>query len=131
MGIYHPPPGNNITNTMFLDKIIEPLANRITKYNNIVIQGDLNIHIDDLSNTDSHMFNDTMQAFSFKQHVTSPTHKCRHTLDLIYSEINTELTLNNCIVHGCISDHTLVTTDTTLKKAPWETTEKQSGILLS
>ena len=100
MGIYHPPPGNNITNAIFIHKITELLANRITKYNNMVILGDLNIHINDLSSTDSHMFNDTMQAFGFKQHVTSPTHKCGHTLDLIFSKINMELTLYNCIVHG-------------------------------
>ena len=124
MGIYHPPPGNSITNATFIDKITELLANRITKYNNMMILGDLNIHIDDLSNTDSHMFNDAMQAFGFKQHVTSPTYKCRHTLDLICSKINTELTLHNCIVHGFILDHTLVTTDTILRKAPRETTEK-------
>ena len=65
----------------------------------------------------SHIFNNTMQAFGFK-HVTSPTDKCGHTLDLIYSKINMGLTLHNCIVHGFILDNTLVTIDTTLKKAP-------------
>ena len=90
----------------------------------MVILGHPNIHIDDLSNTDSHMCNDTMQAFGFKQYVTSPTHKCGHTVDFIYSEIHTELILHNCIVHELISDHTLVTIDTTLKREPWETTEK-------
>ena len=65
-----------------------------------------------------------MQAFGFKPHVTSPVHRCGYTLDLIYSEINTALTLQNCRVHGFLSDHTLVTIDPTLKKAPWETTEK-------
>ena len=124
MGIYHPPPGNNINSAIFIDGITEFLTNRITKYINMVILGDLNIHIDDLSYTDSHMFNDTLQAFGFKQHVTSPSHKCRHTLDLIYSDINTELTLHNCIVHGFILDQTLITIDTTLKKASWETIEK-------
>ena len=123
MGICHPPPGNNIINAIFIDEITECLANRITNNNNMVILEDLNIHIADLSR-DSHMLNNTMQAFGFKQHVTSPTHKCGHTLDLIYSEINTELTPQNCTVHGFISDHILVTIDTTLKKAPWETTEK-------
>ena len=65
-----------------------------------------------------------MQAFGFQQHVTSLTHKCGHTLDLIISKINTELTLHNCTAYGFISDHTLVTIDTTLKKAQLETTEK-------
>ena len=52
MGIYHPPLGNNTTNAIFIDEITELLGNRITKYNNMVILGDLNIHINDLSNTD-------------------------------------------------------------------------------
>ena len=30
MGIYHPTPGNNITNAIFIDEITELLANRIT-----------------------------------------------------------------------------------------------------
>ena len=91
----------------------------------MVILGYLNIHINDLSNTDSHTFNDTMQAFGIEQHVTSPTHKCWHTLDLILSEINTELTLHNCIVHELISDDTLVTINTTLKKHHGEPLKKQ------
>ena len=95
--------------------------NKVQQYDNTER---LNIQIDVLSNTDLHMFNDTMQVFGFKQHVTSPTHKCGHTLDLIYSEINTELSMHNCIVHGFISDNTSVTIDTTLKKYHGETTEK-------
>ena len=47
MGIYHPPPGNDTTNTMFIDEITDLLEGMIGKYNNIVILGDLNMHIDD------------------------------------------------------------------------------------
>ena len=53
-----------------------------------------------------------MQAYGFKQHVTSPAHKCSHILDLIYSEVNSEL------------NHALITIDTTLNKALWEPTKK-------
>ena len=86
MGIYHSPPGNNITNAIFIDEITELLANRITKYNNMVILGDLNIHIYDLSNTDSHMLNDTMSVFGFKQHITSPTYECGYKSNLQQSQ---------------------------------------------
>ena len=65
-----------------------------------------------------------MHAFGFKQHVTSPTHKCGHILDLVYSEVNLELNLHNWKVHEFISDHALVTIDTSLNKVQWETTEK-------
>ena len=122
MGIYHHLPSNNITNAIFIDEITEILANRTTKYNNMVILGDLNIHIDDLANTDSHMFNDTMQAFGFKQHVISPTHKCRHTLDLIYIKINTELTQHNCILHG-LTTHSKKHHGQPLKKTIRDTTK--------
>ena len=62
MGIYHPPPRNDITNTMFIDEITELLEDMMGKYNNMVLLGDLNMHIDDLTNTDSYIFNDTMHA---------------------------------------------------------------------
>ena len=124
MGIYHPPPSNDTTNTTFLDEITELIADRIAKYNNMVILGDLNIYVNDLTNTDSYIFDDTMHAFGFEQHVTSPTHKCGHILDLIFSKMNSDLNLHNCTVHEFISDHALVTIDTTLNKVPWEPTEK-------
>ena len=55
MGIYHPPPSNDTTNTMFIDEIIEILEGRIGKYNNMVILGDLNMHVDDLTNANSYI----------------------------------------------------------------------------
>ena len=124
MGIYHPPPSNDTTNTMFIHEITELLEGSIGRYNSMVTLGNLNMYIDNLTNADSYIFNDTMLAFGFKQHVTSPTHKCGHILDLVYSEVNSELSLHNCKVHEFISDHAPVTVDTTLNKALWESTEK-------
>ena len=87
MGIYHPPPGNDTTNAMFIDDITDLLADKIGKYNILMLR-DLIMHIDDPTNADSHIFNDTMEPFDLKQHVTSPTHKYGHILDLVYSEVN-------------------------------------------
>ena len=126
MGIYHPPPSNDMTNTMFIDEITEVLEGMIGRYTNMVIQGDLNMHVDDLTNANSYIFKYTMHAFGFKQHVTSPTHKCGLILDLRYSEVNSQLNLHNCKVHEFICDHALVTIDTTLNTAPLEPTEKIS-----
>ena len=83
MGIYHLPPGNVTTDAMFIDDITDLLADRIGKYNNIVMLGDLNMYVDDLTDANSHIFNDTMQVFGLQQHVTSPTHKYSHILDLV------------------------------------------------
>ena len=90
MGIYHPPPSNDTTNAMFIDAITEFQEDMIGKYNNMVILGDLNVHIDNITNAGSYIFNDTMYTFGFKQHMTSPIHKCSHILDLVYSEIKAQ-----------------------------------------
>ena len=66
MEIYHPPPSNDTTNTMFIDEITQLLEGMIGKYNNMVILGDLNMHIDDLTNGNSYIFDDTMHAFGLK-----------------------------------------------------------------
>ena len=124
MGMYHPPPSNDTTNAMFIDEIAQLLEGMIGKYNNMVIPGDLNMHVDNVTNADSYIFNDTMHAFGFRQHVTSPNHKCHHVLDLVYSDVNLELNLHNCKVNELILDHALVTIDTTLNKSAWEPTEK-------
>ena len=116
--------GNDTINAIFIYDITDFLADKIGKYNNIVMLGDLNMHVDDLTNADAHIFNDTMQAFGLKQHVTSPTHKYSHILDLVYSEMNSELNLHNCKVHEFMSDHPterVVRDTTTLTK---ETLEK-------
>ena len=55
--------------------------------------------------------------------MTSPTDKCGHILDLVCSEVYSEPNLYNCKEHELISDHVLVTFDTTLNKASWEPTE--------
>ena len=64
MGIYHTPPSNDTSNTMFIDEITELLEGMIGKYNNMVILGDLNMHVDNLTNADSYILNDTMHAFA-------------------------------------------------------------------
>ena len=103
MGIYHPPQGNDTTNAIFIDDITDLLADRIGKHNNTAILGDINMHIDGLTNADSHIFSDTIQAFGLKHYVTSPTHKYSHILDLVYSKVNLSSTsitaqcMNSCL----------------------------------
>ena len=89
------------------------------------------MHTEDLTETDTKVFNDTMQALGFKQHVTRPTHKQGNTLDIIFTEIKSEIQVTNCTFHGYISDHSVVTIDTNLNKEKygknvktiWDTTK--------
>ena len=93
IGIYHPPPNaqDNATNNMFLDEITELLTALIPKYNNLIIMGDFNMHIDDITNAENLIFNDTMEALGLLQQVRTPTHMQGNILDLKYIEDNSQL----------------------------------------
>ena len=72
-----PPPPNaqdDSTNNMFLVEITELLIFLIPKYNNVIIIGDFNMHIDDITNPENLIFNDTMGTLGLSQQVRTPTH---------------------------------------------------------
>ena len=96
IGLYHPPSTDRMTTTMFLDEITEILMTLILKYNNIMLLGDFNMHIEDISNLDNIIFNDTMETIGLIQHVKSCMHKQGNILDLIFSEAYSQLRMSNC-----------------------------------
>ena len=124
IGLYHPPPTDGTTTTMILDEIPELLMTIIPKYDNIMLLGNFNMHIEDISNADSIIFNDKTEALVLIQHVKSPTHRQQNILDLIFSEANSQLGMSSCQVNNYISDHAVITIDTNIsKKEPPLTTK--------
>ena len=110
---------------MFLDEITELLTALIPKYNNLIIMGDFNMHIDDRTNAENLIFNDTMEALALLQQVRTSTHRQGNILYLIYIEDNSQLKYRNSQTHGFISDHAIVTIDIYLhKEKPKPTTKK-------
>ena len=83
MAIYHPPYSatNNNTNAKFIDEFTEYLAESITMYNNIVILGDFNLHINNQENPDTGIFIYTITALGLDQHVDFATHNKGNILD--------------------------------------------------
>ena len=87
--------------------------------------------IEDLTETDTIIFNDSMQALGFKQHVTGPKHKQGNTVDLIFTEVTSEIQIMNCTTHGYLTDHSIGTIDMNLNKEKygknlktiWDTTK--------
>ena len=49
----------------------------------LLINGDLNFHMDVSDNVNASAFRDLLESAGLKQHVSFPTHRCGHTLDLI------------------------------------------------
>ena len=107
-GVYHPPPREGIINSMFIDTITEYLTNVLSKHKNNIILGDFNIHIEDLSSSDTVIFNNTMEAMGLEQHVRFPTHRCGNTLDLIFTEVGFGPTPAAPHRGPLLSDHHLV-----------------------
>ena len=46
LGIYHPPPKHDQTNTIFLDEITELLTSKLPNMENAIILGDFSMHIE-------------------------------------------------------------------------------------
>ena len=121
LGLYHPPPNaeNQTTNGMFLDNLTDLLTEKSPKLSNTIIMGDFNINTEDVSNADTVIFIDTMQALGLNQHVTNPTHQKGYILDLIFTEEKSDIQVANCKTHTYISHYCMVTMDTNLIKQRW------------
>ena len=83
--IYHSPPKDKITNGMFINDITDHLTSILPATTNNVLQGDFNMHINDMSSNDVVIFNDTLTALGLTQHVTISTHTKGSILDLIFT----------------------------------------------
>ena len=75
LSIYHLPPKQDQRNTTFLDKITKLLTSKLPNMENAIILGDFNMHIEDLTDNNSQIFVDMMEALGLQQHVNQPTHQ--------------------------------------------------------
>ena len=103
---------------MFIDEITDVLTDIVPKYPNLIILGDFNISTEKVTSPDTVIFNDTMAngALGLQQQVQGPTHKMGNTLDLIFSQLETRLTVTSTTTHGFVSDHCMVSVELSLKK---------------
>ena len=119
MGIYRLPPSstNKTITGMFIDEMTDLLTDNIPKYSNLIILGNFTISTENVLNPDTVIFSDTMAALGLQQHVQGPTHKMGNMLDLIFSQLEVQLTLIDTATHGFISDHSMVSIGLSLKKS--------------
>ena len=78
---------------MFIDDLTGYLSDWMASHRNIIICADFNIHNDDLTDIEAQIFNDTMEALGVQQHVNFKTHDAGNTLDLLFTEITSQLTM--------------------------------------
>ena len=73
---------------------------------------------DNAEDTDAIKLIDLLESYGLQQHVTSPTHKHDHTLDLIITRQSDQLLGNTPRISRCISDHAAVLCSIRCDKPP-------------
>ena len=96
---------NGNTLTKFLDEFTPWIVDMITNHSNIILMGDLNIHISDGDDVEVMTFLDTIQALGLEQWGDKPTHRSDNILDLVVLEAECKTKLVRCTTGGFISDH--------------------------
>eukprot|EP00057_Strongylocentrotus_purpuratus_P002063 XP_003723768.1 PREDICTED: RNA-directed DNA polymerase from mobile element jockey-like [Strongylocentrotus purpuratus] len=107
VAIYRPPPSarNRLKTQDFLLEF-EELVNELTSHTwKLLIVGDFNVHIDTPDKPDAACFIEIIEEAGLQQHITTPTHKLGHTLDLIISRIDDPLVVDCEAVDKLYSDH--------------------------
>ena len=124
--VCHPPSNHqaNDKKSTFLDQFTDLLTLLSSRSKNIIILGDVNMHIDNMENQDAQMLLDSLVAFNLTQHVKITTHNRHHTLEVIITPTEDGLLqTTNTIAGPYISDHRLVILET-METQPKTQTER-------
>ena len=108
--IYRPPYSKQhpVSTNVFMDEFAEHLQELILCKETLLITGDFNIHMDDRLDSDAVKFNELLLEFGLNQHVSAPTHRDGHTLDLIITRGNDSVILTEPSADYFVSDHSFV-----------------------
>ena len=101
--IYRPPPKPK---SEFFTQFQDVLTSLCTTSENVIILGDLNIHVDNPSCHSAAEFLQLLDCLNLQQHVKVPTHKKGHILDLVIT--NTVPISNPHIYSLGVSDHKII-----------------------
>lgn len=120
--IYRPPssPRNRFLGE-FTDLLEQIQVNRELP----IICGDFNIHMDDSSDAFAREFREVCDMFSLTQHVTVPTQRCGHTLDLILTRNSDDITSVPSL-GTLFSDHHVIHSILNMPRKCFETVTKKT-----
>ena len=114
--IYRPPPSktNGLNYKTFYAEIGNYIEQLVLTPSALVIAGDFNIHVDDHSDKEAADFLSLIESFSLKQHVSGPTHRTGHTLDLVLTHDRDSLAPTVSSQDHCFPDNFPVFCDLSL-----------------
>ena len=84
------------------------MEQHISQETNNVILGDFNLHINDKEDPDATHFMDTMSALGYDQHIHFFTQKDGNTLDHLYNEHISKMSILNICQGPFLSDHSFI-----------------------
>ena len=127
---YRPPPNtkNCYTTSDFLAEFSQLMDSMAMDTSNLLVAGDFNFHMDNISNNDTRRFLDLLEGADLKQHVEGPIHIAGHTIDLLITRSSNTFLNNIRIDIPHMSDHTTMHCTLRLTKPPstQETTTTRS-----
>jgi exonuclease III len=94
--IYRPPSSSaksrdTTSFSQFLDDFQTLISSISTSPHDFLITGDFNIHVDDLTDSNTLQFISLLDLANLTQHVSFPTHCFNHTLDLVITQTDSTL----------------------------------------
>jgi len=97
--IYRPPQSNtksrhSVSFSQFLEDFQTLISSVSTSPHEFLITADFNIHVDDLADSNAIQFLSILDHANLTQHVSFPTNRHSHTLDLVITSANSTLSPN-------------------------------------
>ncbi|XP_041467318.1 uncharacterized protein LOC121417647 [Lytechinus variegatus] len=118
--VYRPPPSNvnNLTTTGFLSDFEDFIDHLNLNPGKPVLLGDFNVHFDCPDKQDVARFIRILSSSGLSQHVSGPTHRRGHTLDLVISRSSEGIVHSTRVIDSRMSDHAVIAIDVNLPKPP-------------
>ena len=107
---YHPPSSTarKSPTAKFIDEFVDFVETNELTHGNVLIAGDFNIHINDVSDIDALDFLATTEAMCLHQHVNCATHRLGHMLDLVLTPFLLQQTVLGITQGPYILDHCML-----------------------
>ena len=113
LGVYRP--GSQALSELFFNEL-SAVFERLSAYNcPVVACGDFIVHVDRADDVNAVRLEQLLQSFGCTKHVTEPTHNAGHTLDLVITRNDTEI--SGLRVGAMVSDQALIQFRLRVKKS--------------
>ena len=111
IAVYRPPYSKTfpVTIAMFIDEFTAWIVDQLTTESTILLLGDFNMQTNKIdTNADIKIFMDTIEVLGLQQWVDFGTHHLGNTIDLVFTELASNIEMMKCTPGPFISDNCVV-----------------------